>query len=61
MREVKRVGKKKKKKASKAESTPKKPITLSIMLDGKTILRQIQEFARESQKQTGRLTDDWCV
>ena len=37
--EVRRTGKKKKKKASKAVRTPKKPISMNIFLDGKPIYR----------------------
>lgn len=47
----------KKKKTSKAMRTPKKPLSLNITLDGETILRQTQAFAREFQKQIGRITD----
>lgn len=56
MREVRKVGKKKKKKGFK-DKKPKKPLSLNVTLDGETILRQTQEFARESQKRIGRITD----
>lgn len=49
---------KKKKKASKSVRTPKKPISVNIMLDGKTILSQTQAYAREFQKRIGHITDD---
>lgn len=49
---------KKKKKASKAVRTPKKPFLQNIKLDGETILLQTQAFARESRKRIGRITDD---
>lgn len=47
----------KKKKASKAVRTPKKPVTINIILDGKTILRQAQAFATGFQKRNGQLAD----
>lgn len=48
---------KKKKKASRAVRTPKKPISVKFALDGESILCQIQEFAREFQKRIGSITD----
>ncbi len=47
----------KKKKTSKAVRTPKKPFLRNMVIDGETILRQTQMFAREFQKRTEQLVD----
>lgn len=52
-----KMKKNKKKKASKAVRTPKKPLCSNTMICGEAILLQTQVFAREFQKRIGRLID----
>lgn len=48
------MSKKKKKKASKAVRTPKKPILVNLLLDGKIICRIDVSKRRESEKEVGK-------